>query len=263
MSIGDFSRATRLSAKALRYYHRVGLLEPAVVDPVTGYRFYDTEQLGDAQLIRHFRSLEMPVELVAQVLRTHQPDERDSLISGHLLHMERRLTQTRDAVVALRDLLATARPPTVVVRRAVEATPALVIRGTIEVVDLGEWFTDARAELGEIAAMPALSVAGPLGGLWSTELILDESGDVALFLPLGPSMQAASIGRARFEILPPVVLAVATHSGPDATVAQIYAELGEHVARYEIGADGPARETYLAGTPGGRGVTEIGWPIAP
>ena len=40
MTIGDFSRATRLSAKTLRFYHRVGLLAPAQVDPGNGYRMY-------------------------------------------------------------------------------------------------------------------------------------------------------------------------------------------------------------------------------
>ena len=39
--IGDFSRMTHLSVKALRFYHDQGLLEPARIDPATGYRFYD------------------------------------------------------------------------------------------------------------------------------------------------------------------------------------------------------------------------------
>jgi len=40
LTIGDFSRATFLSVKTLRHYHRVGLLEPNDVDPGTGYRRY-------------------------------------------------------------------------------------------------------------------------------------------------------------------------------------------------------------------------------
>jgi DNA-binding transcriptional MerR regulator len=56
---------TRLT---LRYYHRVGLLEPADVDPDTGYRGYDTDQIPAAQIIRGFRNLDMPVEEVKQVL---------------------------------------------------------------------------------------------------------------------------------------------------------------------------------------------------
>ena len=43
LSIGDFSVITHLSIKTLRYYHRVGLLEPAEVDPHTGYRRYQVE----------------------------------------------------------------------------------------------------------------------------------------------------------------------------------------------------------------------------
>ena len=37
LTIGAFSRLTHLSVKTLRYYHEVGLLEPAVVDPDSGY----------------------------------------------------------------------------------------------------------------------------------------------------------------------------------------------------------------------------------
>src|SRR5450755_508709 len=44
MSIGDFARATHLSVKALRHYHEEALLEPAEVDPFSGYRRYDLAQ---------------------------------------------------------------------------------------------------------------------------------------------------------------------------------------------------------------------------
>jgi DNA-binding transcriptional MerR regulator len=37
LAIGDFSRMTHLSVKALRHYHDVGLLVPAEVDPASGY----------------------------------------------------------------------------------------------------------------------------------------------------------------------------------------------------------------------------------
>jgi DNA-binding transcriptional MerR regulator len=40
MSIGEFARLSRLSAKALRLYDELGLLPPAQVDPGSGYRWY-------------------------------------------------------------------------------------------------------------------------------------------------------------------------------------------------------------------------------
>ncbi len=260
MTIGDFSRATRLSAKALRHYHRLGLLEPAQVDPFTGYRAYGVEQVSDAQLIRHFRSLEMPLDLIAQVL-TAPPPERSELIGVHLEHMEQRLAETRDAVTALRGLLTADLPATVVERRVVDETPALVLRGIIDLADLGEWFTAARAELDRAVVASGLEPAGPLGGLWSTELVQEDAGAVALFRPVVPADQVAVTGRVEHEVLPATVLAVATHSGSDATIGQVYAELGQHVARHEVSLDGSIRETYLSGVPGGEGVTEIGWPV--
>jgi DNA-binding transcriptional MerR regulator len=38
LSIGEFARLSRLSAKALRRYDQLGLLKPAWVDPDSGYR---------------------------------------------------------------------------------------------------------------------------------------------------------------------------------------------------------------------------------
>ena len=52
LTIGAFSRLTHLSIKTLRYYHQVGLLEPADVDPDSGYRYYRPGQARTAQLVR-------------------------------------------------------------------------------------------------------------------------------------------------------------------------------------------------------------------
>jgi DNA-binding transcriptional MerR regulator len=38
-SIGEFSRLTHVSVKALRHYHDLDLLCPARIDPGGGYRF--------------------------------------------------------------------------------------------------------------------------------------------------------------------------------------------------------------------------------
>ena len=68
LSIGDFSLMTHLSIKTLRYYHQVGLLEPAEVDEHTGYRSYRVEQIPTAHIIQRFRDLGMPVASVKAVL---------------------------------------------------------------------------------------------------------------------------------------------------------------------------------------------------
>ena len=49
LKIGEFSRLSHLTVKALRFYEKEKLLIPASVDEWTGYRFYETSQLECGQ----------------------------------------------------------------------------------------------------------------------------------------------------------------------------------------------------------------------
>src|SRR3984957_11758895 len=55
LTIGEFARASHLSPKALRLYNELGLLTPARVDPVSGYRLYEPGQLEQARLVAWLR----------------------------------------------------------------------------------------------------------------------------------------------------------------------------------------------------------------
>jgi DNA-binding transcriptional MerR regulator len=90
LTVGDFSRATHLSVKTLRHYHQVGLLEPATVNPDTGYRYYSAGQIPAAQVIRRLRDLEMPVADVKAVLAAPDAPARNALIAAHLNRLEAR-----------------------------------------------------------------------------------------------------------------------------------------------------------------------------
>src|SRR4051794_34183746 len=107
LPIGEFSRMTYLTVKALRHYHDVGLLEPADIDPTNGYRLYSTDQVGTALMISRFRDLDIPIDDVRAVLNARDIDERNEIILRHLARMEDRLDRTRETVTSLRALLET------------------------------------------------------------------------------------------------------------------------------------------------------------
>lgn len=68
MMIGNFARATGLTASALRFYADAGVLEPDDVDTVSGYRLYGRHQIDSAVMIRRLRDLGMPLARVREVL---------------------------------------------------------------------------------------------------------------------------------------------------------------------------------------------------
>src|SRR5579863_2925504 len=74
MSIGEFGRRSRLSAKALRIYDDLGLLPPARVDDWSGYRYYESAQLETAQLIATLRRIEIPLVTVKEWLELDQAE---------------------------------------------------------------------------------------------------------------------------------------------------------------------------------------------
>lgn len=60
--IGEFSKLSMLTVKALRFYEKEGLLIPARVDEWSGYRFYEASQLETAATIKALRQLDFSVE---------------------------------------------------------------------------------------------------------------------------------------------------------------------------------------------------------
>ncbi|MET7332347.1 MerR family transcriptional regulator [Nonomuraea sp. NPDC005650] len=66
--IGDFARLGLVSVRMLRHYDAIGLLRPAHVDPVTGYRSYQAEQLSRLNRIVAIKDLGFTLEQVSAIL---------------------------------------------------------------------------------------------------------------------------------------------------------------------------------------------------
>ncbi|HET6209258.1 MAG TPA: MerR family transcriptional regulator [Jatrophihabitans sp.] len=67
-SIGEFAKHGRVSVRMLRHYDAIGLLPPARVDPVTGYRSYQAGQLSQLNRIIALRDLGFGLDQIAELL---------------------------------------------------------------------------------------------------------------------------------------------------------------------------------------------------
>ncbi|MEU5974847.1 MerR family transcriptional regulator [Streptomyces sp. NPDC047315] len=68
MGIGAFARLVGLAPSALRFYDDCGVLRPAYVDEVTGYRSYAPRQEARAVLVRRLREAGLPLTEATVVL---------------------------------------------------------------------------------------------------------------------------------------------------------------------------------------------------
>ena len=263
ITVGDFSRATHLSVKTLRHYHQVGLLEPAAVNPDTGYRYYSAGQIPTAQVIRRLRDLEMPVADVKAVLAAVDAPARNGLIAAHLDRLEAELAQTRSAVESLRSLLQPPADAPAIEHRSVPATAVAAIGAVVDRADTLAWWQGALGELQATVRAQGLQAAGPPGGVFDSGIFTHDRGEATVFVPVQGRVRV--IGRVAPMVIPAAELAIISHHGSLADADLSYAKLGSYAATHEISVDGPLREYYLRGvgdTPDqAEWRTEIGWPI--
>lgn len=107
-SIGEMARDSGLGVSALRFYDRAGVLVPAWVDPVSGYRWYEPEQLEEARVLTRLRRAGMPLADIRLVLASWSGADTDlvrRLLTAHLCRIEQGLSDARGEFSALQALL--------------------------------------------------------------------------------------------------------------------------------------------------------------
>jgi DNA-binding transcriptional MerR regulator len=260
LSIGTFSRATLISANALRAYHESGLLVPAVVDARTGYRGYRVTQIGDAAVIRDLRALDVPLARIREVLAARDPEVTRRVLTEHQSLIREQLARTEQILDTVTDLLAD--PASVtrlgVTERELPATTVLTVSGDVTPDMFAAFFDEAYPRLFDILARSGGRPAGPPGALFPLEY-RDDPSPVTAYMPVGDSAPPGT------TTLPGGRYAVATFIGPYRKMAAGYQALGAWLAGTGLAVGGPVREDYLVGP--GDGVseseyrTEISWPV--
>jgi DNA-binding transcriptional MerR regulator len=104
MSIGEFARLSRLSAKALRLYDELGLLPPARVDPDSGYRWYAAGQLDDARMVASLRRIGVPLAQIRLILGL-EPEAAAARVAAYWSGAEAGHAASRDLAGYLVDRL--------------------------------------------------------------------------------------------------------------------------------------------------------------
>jgi DNA-binding transcriptional MerR regulator len=263
LTIGDFARATHLSIKALRNYHRLGLLEPAEVDEFSGYRRYTTDQIPTAQIIKRFRNLDMPLDQIGAVLSAPDPAARGDLIAAHLSSLEAELVKTQAAVASLRGLLEGPSGATAIRHRHDPAASAAAISAVVPADELGPWFAGAVGEIQASLAAQDVAAAGPPAATIASEFFADERGKLTVYVPASSPIRP--VGRVTQTTIPAQELATIVHDGSHDDIDRSYGALATYVSDRALAVAGPIRERYLVfrhdTSDETAWRTEIGWPI--
>lgn len=105
LSIGEAAKLKNVSIKALRYYEKLGIFNPAYIDPQSGYRYYSPAQLFDLDVILTCGELGIPLKHILDY-QTEQGtiDLRQLIIEGSEL-AEQKIKRARQSLLQINTYL--------------------------------------------------------------------------------------------------------------------------------------------------------------
>lgn len=75
--IGDFSKITNLTVRALHHYEEFGLLQPAKIDEGSNYRYYSAKQLETVNQIKLLQQVGFSLKVIKEIMSEEQGDKLD------------------------------------------------------------------------------------------------------------------------------------------------------------------------------------------
>jgi len=268
--IGDFSKLSMVSVKALRYYDEIGLLKPARVDDFTGYRYYSASQLTRLNRILVMKDMGLSLEQITHLLDEElAPDQirgmlrlKQSELHQQLVEGQARLARIEAWLQAFEQEVTM--PAYDVVLKQVAPLQVAQIRGVAPSMEqigptLERLFDQV---LGYISQQGAI-IRGPAITLYYDTEFCERDVNVGACMPFeGPLKNGEQV---KVEELPAVeTMASVIHYGSFSTLNQAYNAIVKWVEANGYHICGPNRELNLEYERGGdqsKFVTEVQFPV--
>ena len=210
LRIGEVARLFNLSVGTLRHYEQMGLLDPAHIDPASGYRYYGSRQLSTLNTISHLRVPDLPLAQIREFVTTRDVDlmqrqlaQQQELIERKRRELERvsrkidnRLALLHNALNTELDTICAIDAPELrcaVLRERVKPTDAYALEWQIRQLQKGQHETFVfLGNLGVGISAERLA-AGDFDGYDEVFLLLDDTDDYVGDLETRPAARCLTI----------------------------------------------------------------------
>jgi len=243
IKIGEFSKLAHLTVKALRFYEKQGILMPAVTDPLTGYRFYETGQLLNAAKIKSFRQLGLTIDEIKVICSG--ADERE-ILSAKLAGLCRERDRMDALISSIYHILEDKEMKYHVTEKIIPETLVYTAETVLNSYkDIMQWIPSVGREC--LALNPGIKCAEPPYGF--CEYLDGEYRETGIRIRHNEAVTATGKENEHihFCTLPRTKVLSIFHRGPYEDIGQAYAYIMNYARENGYQIAGPARECYIDG----------------
>lgn len=97
-SIGEVSRIKGISIKALRYYHKEGILIPAYIDESSGYRYYTINQFVYIDIIKGCRSLGTSIKELQEIFKMKDTGKLMEFLKNRSIEARKKINELNSII---------------------------------------------------------------------------------------------------------------------------------------------------------------------
>jgi DNA-binding transcriptional MerR regulator len=266
-TIGEFSKITGLSVKALRFYHEKGVLIPSYVDESSGYRLYDESKIDKARVVMQLREMEFSIEDIAEIFGECE-DEADVLdyLERQKKMLQKRIGGDRNIVRSLNQIVEREKIARLYLQRSrfsveEKSIPQMLVAG----IRMKGKYSDCGIGFARLGKAVGRHIKGKCLCLYYDGEYREEDAE---FEPCFPVRKMVRVDGVSVHELPASRCVTLVHKGRYDTLGRSYARVLKYVSDNKQTLALPSREVYLKG-PGMifRGnpnnyLTEIQLPIA-
>ncbi len=248
-TIGEFSRITRITVKALRFYQEKGLLAPARQDPLTGYRYYNGDSLEWALAVKALKELGFTLGEIQEALAGMPPEEEmlpylKEKPASVREDIRRRKELVRRLDSSISQIQTQENSPmndseTTVIDKTLPTRLAVCYRFTGRYPEIGK-------HIGKVFRTAGGKADGPPFCLYHDGEYREEDADIEIALPVKQAVPVRTPGVEIREIPGGPALTL-IHTGPYTTLTSSYRRLMDALKERGLSPLIPSREVYLKG----------------
>ncbi len=243
LQIGEFSKICQVSVKTLHHYDKIGLLVPAEVDRLTGYRYYRTEQIDRMNYIQRLKRYGFSLEQIQELLALSD----DKMLLSVLRQQKEILRQKQqETVIILNELqthisvfertgdIMTYQKSYVIEVKNSPAMNVLTNRAVMGVDEFGKYY----GTLFERVPKERVTPTGLNGARYYDQEFNQESSDVELFIGIKEKEKAD-------VVMEPTECAMTVHHGSYSTLSEGYGAIVSWIIENGYEMAGAPFELYI------------------
>lgn len=240
--IGQFSKISGLTVKALRYYDEQNMLKPSYRDKNTLYRYYDESDLKKAQLIKLLRSLDFSISEIKETLELVKNEtDLTYILEEKVLNIEESIQKEKALIKKINNHLSP------VIMQMKNPDHEITMEEFPPILTASVRFTGKYSEIGNYVPLLYKAVQS-----YSNGAIMNcyydegctEQADMELCLP---SQKRISDSIVDCKYLPAIKAVCTTHYGSHETLYLAYKSLFKYVNEHDLKCLTPSREIYVKG----------------